>query len=265
MLGFSPYLVLLFSAVVAWLTAHGHPRLLGTLNREDGPVEWATVTVLLFLAWILLRDLPKLGRVLPGWQKAGGWLLFVLALLAAGEEISWGQRIFGWETGERMQELNLQSETNLHNLVPPLLFNGLIIFALGIGFVLIPLLWRSFRTNPPDWVPAREHSLLMLAAIMINHYDFGHPIEWFGLAVMLAILAVFTVMTAVKRRWAEFAACLAGWFTACAHYTQRHILHEANHQYETRELLIVLLALIWAKGYLDLRKARASEETGAPH
>jgi hypothetical protein len=33
-----------------------------------------------------------------------------------GEEISWGQRIFGWGTPEFLGELNAQNETNLHNL-----------------------------------------------------------------------------------------------------------------------------------------------------
>ena len=37
-------------------------------------------------------------------------------LVCAGEEISWGQRVFGWETPEKFAEMNEQGETNLHNL-----------------------------------------------------------------------------------------------------------------------------------------------------
>lgn len=33
-----------------------------------------------------------------------------------GEELSWGQRIFGWETSETMKAINKQKETNLHNI-----------------------------------------------------------------------------------------------------------------------------------------------------
>lgn len=33
------------------------------------------------------------------------------------EEISWGQRIFGFETPELLQRYNLQKETNIHNLL----------------------------------------------------------------------------------------------------------------------------------------------------
>lgn len=43
-------------------------------------------------------------------------LLGLLFFFAAGEEISWGQRIFGWETPEKITAINAQNETNLHNL-----------------------------------------------------------------------------------------------------------------------------------------------------
>jgi hypothetical protein len=47
------------------------------------------------------------------------WVLALFALgmfVAAGEEISWGQRIFGIETPESIREDNVQGELNLHNL-----------------------------------------------------------------------------------------------------------------------------------------------------
>lgn len=43
-------------------------------------------------------------------------LLAIMFLFGCGEEISWGQRIIGWETPDLMQEYNLQEETNIHNL-----------------------------------------------------------------------------------------------------------------------------------------------------
>jgi hypothetical protein len=33
-----------------------------------------------------------------------------------GEEVSWGQRIFGWITPESVKEINKQGETNIHNI-----------------------------------------------------------------------------------------------------------------------------------------------------
>ena len=33
-----------------------------------------------------------------------------------GEEMSWGQHVFGWKTPESMAKVNVQAETNLHNM-----------------------------------------------------------------------------------------------------------------------------------------------------
>ena len=43
-------------------------------------------------------------------------LLGLLFFVLVGEEISWGQRIFGFATPEGMEEKNIQGEFNLHNM-----------------------------------------------------------------------------------------------------------------------------------------------------
>ncbi len=43
-------------------------------------------------------------------------LLALLFLFGAGEEISWGQRIFDFQTPEELKEMNMQNELNIHNL-----------------------------------------------------------------------------------------------------------------------------------------------------
>jgi hypothetical protein len=48
-------------------------------------------------------------------------LLGILLLICFGEEVSWGQRAFHWMTPEWLKEINLQGETNLHNVA---LFHG---------------------------------------------------------------------------------------------------------------------------------------------
>lgn len=37
-------------------------------------------------------------------------------LICAGEEISWGQRIFGFNTPDAISSINVQNETNIHNM-----------------------------------------------------------------------------------------------------------------------------------------------------
>ncbi len=85
---------------------------------EDGVFETLTA-VLLFLAAILYfraaRQASRLGHALPLRLLLGFFALFCLFFCM--EEISWGQRLIGWETPEWAKSINSQQETNLHNLV----------------------------------------------------------------------------------------------------------------------------------------------------
>ena len=56
----------------------------------------------------------------------------MLFTVYALEEISWGQRIIGWETPPDFAVMNYQGETNLHNL-----FNPYIDYAYGLFASLI--------------------------------------------------------------------------------------------------------------------------------
>lgn len=102
--------VLLLSAYFVYLHITGSPDLTW-ICREDGPVE-NSQAVLYFLSAVAFFYLA--GRRVP----SRGWYLFfgVLFFLMAGEEITWGQRIFGIATPETWAEMNVQKETNLHNL-----------------------------------------------------------------------------------------------------------------------------------------------------
>ena len=84
---------------------------------EDGVTEWATVALL--LASVVFSAV--MARTLAGLGHRGLGLLFLAvaagALLGTMEEISWGQRVFGWSTPKIVSSVNEQDETNLHNLV----------------------------------------------------------------------------------------------------------------------------------------------------
>jgi hypothetical protein len=59
------------------------------------------------------------GLIYHAFFRRGNIIYLLLGLLfffAFGEEISWGQRLFGWQTPEHLKEINLQQETNFHNL-----------------------------------------------------------------------------------------------------------------------------------------------------
>jgi hypothetical protein len=95
------------------------------LVQEDGPFEWAGATfflltsILFFLLFFRKSSFKKAedAAYFNAYKKRiFFFLLGLLFLILLGEEISWGQRIFGFETPENLAERNMQSETNLHNL-----------------------------------------------------------------------------------------------------------------------------------------------------
>ncbi len=85
--------------------------------------------------------------------RLGVWLLCLIAgcIYFAGEEISWGQHLFGWDTPQALLAINDQGETNLHNMSS--WFDqkprwALEVFVV-IGGVIVPLL-RRYR--PGRWL-----------------------------------------------------------------------------------------------------------------
>ncbi|MDF1814116.1 MAG: hypothetical protein P1V20_18065 [Verrucomicrobiales bacterium] len=81
-----------------------------------GIVEKATVGVLLVGICYGIGALLIYGRNFPGKLLVAWTVCWTLACIYfAGEEASWGQWQFGWETPETFQEINKQQETNLHN------------------------------------------------------------------------------------------------------------------------------------------------------
>lgn len=86
------------------------------IESENGLVELGTPILLLpaIVAGFMVSASKKL-RPEP-WLRS--WLLLVslACVYMAGEEISWGQHLLGWETPEALQTLNDQQETNIHNI-----------------------------------------------------------------------------------------------------------------------------------------------------
>jgi len=122
------------------------------LSQEDSFFENATA-ILYFVAGSLLiiSSLSKVKRSKIFWKEILTLLLGLFFMFIAGEEISWGQRIFNLGTPEILKEYNVQNEITIHNI--KFLSNSfsvhrlLNIFGLLNGIVF-PLLYnfnKSFR------------------------------------------------------------------------------------------------------------------------
>jgi hypothetical protein len=144
--------------------------------REDGPVEYLTALFLFFCCLVCFyrafhyRKMKK-----PLWILTWTLLAF-LFFFAAGEEISWGQRIFGIQSSDFFQQHNKQAETNLHNLtfkgknLNIVIFSRLMFVVLFIYFGLSRLMvWKiAFIRNLVNKfkipIPGIRHIIIMLAA-----------------------------------------------------------------------------------------------------
>lgn len=116
----SLWAIVAFVAPVAGAAVVGvtvlHTGVYHALVREDSVLEWLEfggyAAAAALAAWTAVR-LQRGGRI--GLALAFGALALCCAL-AAGEEISWGQRIFGLDTPGELERVNRQRELNVHNV-----------------------------------------------------------------------------------------------------------------------------------------------------
>jgi hypothetical protein len=87
--------------------------------EEDRPVEVLTVVFFLAAAVTAFRlALTLHARPDQRWARRFYGCFALLLFLVSMEEISWGQRIIGFETPPALREINGQEETTLHNIGP---------------------------------------------------------------------------------------------------------------------------------------------------
>ena len=81
---------------------------------EGSLVEWLSFLSFLLSSFLIYKassnDLDKQERVI---LRIGSLTLFIFSM----EEISWGQMIFNWGSPEMITKVNIQNETNLHNIM----------------------------------------------------------------------------------------------------------------------------------------------------
>ena len=145
---------------------------------EDGFIEWITILPLLAIVVIAIRNIIRLHSKRNWLFSATMFFLALLCLFVAGEEISWGQRIFQIESSDFFKENNAQAETNFHNLViggvkvNRLIFSQLLILGAVIYLTVFPYLFRTkqwfrnliTRTGIPI---VRPYHIIALAVIAI--------------------------------------------------------------------------------------------------
>ena len=152
--------------------------------EEDGIIEYSTAIFLLSVSIYLINKLLKTVKVIS--TKNTGIVLFsIIFFFGFGEEISWGQRIFNIETPQFFVENNLQSETNIHNLMiggvklNKLIFTNTLFFIFSFYFLAIPYLYaksnslKSIINKFSIVIPKYSQSIIFICSSIII-YLFDH-------------------------------------------------------------------------------------------
>jgi hypothetical protein len=172
--------------------AIAYARAFEAIVREDSVLEWGEVCAYGAAAVASAR----VARRTRGYVRFAYGLLAVAAVGAIGEELSWGQRLFGLTTPEPLAAANRQQELNLHNLADAESTTRLVLLAAASYGATLPLLRR-----PGPFVPPRA---LVPAFAVVAAY--------FG--IRLAFLSRPTYAQAKFSEWPEFCFAAAVALTA---------------------------------------------------
>ncbi len=137
-------------ALAMCVVAATSERTWAAIAQEDGTIEWATFVAYVTAAgWLVV----VVRRLAPSWWFQGACLLLAaFCIVVAGEEISWGQRLFGFKPPDVFLERNFQQELNVHNVLMNerglgfALESKHLVMAIVLGFCIAwPILVRQRR------------------------------------------------------------------------------------------------------------------------
>jgi hypothetical protein len=183
--------VVLFSAAALGLIVWNRvaPDSLHAAALEDGPIENVSAAGFLAAAIAFAFAAHRAGdaRWRPRVRVASRVWLWVAALGAfvfAGEELSWGQRIFGFATPEPLREVNRQGEFNVHNvgslqwLKYSLLVGTVALVGVVMPWLRLIALGRTLLARLAVPVAPIVYSGLFLAALLVLR----HAANWLAMA-----------------------------------------------------------------------------------
>ena len=134
-----------------------HVELYDQLTSEDNIIENLSAVLLLFCSCFFLVSFfhaRKSPLKIHHWLTYGLLMLSIVFFLIAGEEISWGQRIFDLATPDYLSSVNEQDELNFHNInkrfFDRLLDRATIIFVFISSFLLYRKKEETLGIQNPD-------------------------------------------------------------------------------------------------------------------
>ena len=187
------------------------PRFYEALTQEDHWVEYLTAALFL-LAGVLLFFTAAAERSL--WRRCVYALGGIVLVFVTGEEISWGQRIFGFATPDFLIGVNRQYEFNVHNIN---ILHGRFEEIYQYGTLLLCAITFAasfFRKDRLFGIPLPS-ILLVLCFLLLLSVDrtavFGRTPGFISFTDkgLLLLFAIYTLLSRKSRLFIPAAASLA--------------------------------------------------------
>jgi hypothetical protein len=172
---------------------------------------------------------------------------FIL-IFAAAEEISWGQRIIGFETPEFIASVNEQNEANIHNIekhfFDRLLNRSIVLFSfLNIIFLFL----SKYRLGE---IPLPSFALVTAFTLIPLYHQYNSLELRFYHFQYLALLLLLIIALKKKSKWKTYiissAICLA-LLLFVFHYYFNHLFPAHNNSAnEYREFFFSVISCFYA-------------------
>lgn len=229
--------------------ANLHLDFFRSLTREDGWLENLSAIYLFFGSLLLVVSAKMERNPLPRCLL----LLGSIALLfGAGEELSWGQRIFDFETPVWLERVNDQGELNLHNT--HWLRNTILVNELPLLLCVISL--AAFFAGRSSLfgiqLPTPQLAFALLLVLMYGRTLGAY--RWLSWNEILLLFSFLFCMFQGRKSFAFVAAAVLS-----ASYAIRFVNHDANapsHWSEPHEFLGCLVLLCYSVEILLARLGR---------
>ena len=206
------------------------------LTLEDGLVENLTAV------WFLLAGLLLFATALVerSFFRRCIYILGGMAMMFfSGEEISWGQRIFGFATPDFLMGLNSQGEFNVHNTVGPwrgLRKNGTLLLCMVSGAAFFCRKDRLFGIPLPS-------ILLVLGFLVVLSLSYRRM--EFPVFVFLLFVVIYALFSKQGRLFMITVATAA--LVLALSYVEHHVSHHfTNANEELHEYLLGTVCLSYS-------------------
>lgn len=211
-------------AAVLFCTAAISPATFRGWMQEDAWAEWATFLAFALAAWRLAARARHTTDGTPRevWAERAVWLgLGLFCVFVAGEEVSWGQRLFAFRPPDVFLEKNFQQELNLHNFLKGKDVGGAkldsryLVAAAALGYgVIAPLLKAALKSGALARAarPAPPEALVPLF-VAVAAFELVYPVPLTGEAAELVLGLAFLVAApphAARSASLPFAAVAGG-------------------------------------------------------